>query len=466
MRRRLKAGAILAVLLSLALFVAACGPEKLVQWSPDGKRVAVMSNGTLFVADEQGSLSRPIAEGVTRMSWLPDSTQALVVSERKVKSWDEMVKLAPVGFKEKEIITAAHAATEDLLGYPGEIDDFKPSNAAALTGEQWGAAILYIKSQGDLRLKQKLGEKEWKDLEELEVEVRSLRVISMVAGTAGDGRALLMTLSEIGEPRISPDGAAAAIVTKHTRGWFGSAHEVLSVISLSPGSTPVQVADHVSQYPDWTRDGSTIVFIRSESEQDGDSKGDSIGVVAKRAVRDKAGAITAEFPPAINLAKVLFGDTLKVRCLRDGRILFSAHEISLPAADKGFPGRITLFEIQPGTTVIVKRLLSGAVEQGLPDRVDLFELSPDEKRVAVPGSKGRVSVISLEKGEIDAVVDKDGQNDILSIPVWRNNDQLCITVPPGSPLGSARRAEIVLWGLGQPVSISQHWPDSAITWLK
>lgn len=466
MKRRLMTGVNLAVLLPLALFIAACRPEKLVQWSPDAKRAAVIANGTLFIADEQGALSRPIAEGVTRMSWLPNSTQALVVIERKVGSWDDLVRLAPVDLKEKEIIAAAQAATEELLGYEGKIDDFKPSNAAALTGEQWAAAFLYTKNQGDLRLKQKLGEKEWKDFEELEVDVRSLRIIAMTTNPAGDGQTLLTMMTEIGEPRIAPDGAAAAIVTKHTRGWSGSEDRALSVISLSAGSTPVYVAGHVSEYPDWTPDGSGLVFIRCENDPAGDSSGDSIAIVGKRTVRDKAGAVTTELPPPIDLARVLFGDHLKVRCLRDGRIIFSAHEVSLPAAVNEFPGRITLFEIQPGTPVAVNRLLPDSIEQGLPDRLDLFELSPDQKRIAVPGSKGKVSVISLGKGEIELVVDKDGPNDLLTIPVWRDNNQLCFGVPPGSPMGSARRAEIVLWGLGQPRIVSLLWPESAVPWLK
>ena len=461
-----KTGAILAVLLPLVLFAVACGPEKLVQWAPDGQRAAVIANGSLLVADEQGNLSRPIAEGVSRMAWLPDSAQALVVVERKVKSWDEVVRLAPVELNEKEIVPAAQAVVEELTGYTGKLDDFKPSNASALTGEQWAAALLYIKSRGDLRLKQKLGEKEWKDVEELEVEVRSLRIVSMSAGTAGDGRDLLTTMAEIGEPRISPDGAAAAIVAKRTHGWFGSSENVLSVMLLSPGSTPKQVAEGVSGYPDWTADGSALVFVRDGSKQDQDSGGETIGIVGMQTVRDKAGALTVEMPPAVDLARVLFRDSLKVRCLRDGRILFSGHEVSLPAVAGDFPGRINLYEIQTGTTVTVKHLLPASAEQRLPDRVDLFELSPDQKRIAVPGSKGRVSLISLEKGEIVPVVDKDGPNDIPTLPVWRNNDQLCVAVPAGSPLGSARRPEIILWGQGQPRTISLHWTESAIPWLK
>ncbi len=452
--------------LLLALFLVACGPEKRIQWSPDGKKAAVLADGNLILADEQGNLSAPVAEGVTRMSWLPDSTQALVVIEKKVRSWDEVVRLVPNELKEKEIAAAAQAVTEELVGYSGKIDDFKPSNAAALTGEQWAAALLYAKSQADPRLKSKLGEKDWKEFEELEVDVSTLRLITTASSKAGDGRTLLTTMSAIEEPRISPDGAVAALVTKHTRGWFGPEEWRLSVISLAAGGAPVQIADRVARFPDWTPDGSSVVFVQSEREQAGDSSGDSIGIVGRRTIRDKTGAVMAELQPAVSLAKVLFQDGMKLRCLRSGRILFSAQGVSLPVAVKDFPGRMSLFEIQPGATVTVKRLLQDSVEQGLPDRIDLFELSPDETRIAVPGSKGKVSVISLGKGEVEQVVDKDGPNDIPTIPVWRNNDQLCLVVPPGSPMGSGRRAEIVLWGMGQPRIVSQQWPESAIPWLK
>ncbi len=457
---------VLAFSLSLAVLTIACGPEKRVQWSPDGKSAAVISDGTLFLTNEQGAQSRSIAEGVVRMSWLPDSARILAVTEKKVKSWDELARLAPVDFREKESIAAAQTLTEELLGYEGQIGDFKPSNAAALTGEQWASALLYIKRQGDMRLKQKLGEKDWKDLEDLEVEVRGLRVVSTTTEPMVSGQFLLRTMEDIAEPRISPDGTTAAIVTKHMRGWFGSGDTVLSVISLSTGSVPVQIADHVSENPDWTPDGGSLVFIRCGDRLSEDSDRDSIGLVGRRAVRDKAGAISVGSSPVVELARVLFQDGLKVRCMRDGKILFSANELSLPAEAADFPGRMTLFVIQPGTPVAVKRLLPDSKAQALPDRADLFELSPNQQRIAVPGSKGRISVVSLETGEIEPVVDKDGPDDLATVPVWRNDAQLCFAALSGPEAGSVRRPEIVLWSQSQPRNIVLPWPDASASGLK
>ena len=114
-------------------------------------------------------------------------------------------------------------------------------------------------------------------------------------------------------------------------------------------------------------------------------------------MRDDKGALLENPPEVRDLAEVVFGKDLKVRCLRDGRVLFAAAEVSLPAGITGAPRRLTLFTLDPAGTPTVRRVFPPAVDARIPDRVDLFELSPDETRAAIPGSKGKVSVASLSK---------------------------------------------------------------------
>lgn len=453
-------------LLLLILSSVSCGPEKLVQWSPDGARAAVISNGTLYSIDEQGALSRPLAEKVVRMCWLADSKSLLAVKEQKVSSWEVLLRSAPEGLHENEVVAAARKASEDFLAFEGKVDDFKPSNESALTGEQWGAALLYLRSSSDNRIKQKLSEKEWKELAEFEVDVYSLNIISLTEETPTNGPPLITALEEIRELRLSPDGAMVAVVTKRTHGFYDSDDRELSVMALAKGSSSVKIAAGISEYPDWTADNRELIYIKGKEDPAGDSKGNSVGTVVKQTVRDRSGAVLKELPAAVDLARVLFEKSLRVRCLRDGTAIFAAREISLPANSADFPGRLNLFRLQGNTPANVKSLLPGPAGQALPDRADFFELSPDEKRVVIPGSKGRVSIADLESGAVIPVVEKDGTADIVTLPVWRKKDELCLAVPPGSAAGSPNRAEIVLYVGGQYKILSKNWSETAISWLK
>lgn len=453
-----------SIIIAAVCFLAACGPEKEVQWSPDGKQAAVISDNKLYLCDDQGNLSSLLAEEVERVAWLPDSKRLAVVISRKIHTWKELVQTAPLDFDEKKIAAAAPVAREEFLSYGGDPDKFRPSNAGSLTLEQWVAATLFIKDHSDSGVKEKLAEK-WKDLEETTCDVTFVRVMPAPPVEPKDGILLLSTLGEIHELLAAPDGGVLALVTKRTEGWGDYEERSLLVASIGASGKPALVADRVSQFPDWSPDGRELVFVRSEAQASG-SEPLHLGSISRRSVRDVQGAILRELPEAKDLAVVLFNETMKVRCLPDGRVLFSAPDVSLPSGTAGLPSRQTLFFLDPKQLVSVSRVFPHSVDLRLPDRVDLFELSPDQKRVAIPGSKGRASVVTLATGEIVAIIEQDTPNDLGTVPVWRNNDQLCLTVPAGSRWGSSKRNEVVLWSSGKATIFSKSWPDSVIAGVK
>ncbi len=444
------------------LIFAACGPEKTVQWSPDGKQAAVMSQGRLYSCDDQGNLSRPLAEDVERVAWLPDSRRLVVVSKREIESWPELVATAPLGFDETKIIAAALSARDELMAFSGDLDDFKPSNSGSLTMEQWTAAMFYLKFQTDPGFAARLGD-DWKEVANMKIEVRVVTLMEVNPVAARPEELLFATLSEIDELRPAPDGNVFAFVAQRRDGWMGEEVSSLSIFPIGGDGQLRLVADRVSRYPDWSPDGRGLVYFQYEESPLGH---DELGRLALRTVRNGEGAILNELPDSRELAVVIFRGSLRARALPDGRIVFSGADVALPALSRDMPKELSLFILDPASPGAIRRVSNRSEESQLPDRADLFELSPDGKYASIPGSHGRVSVMELATGRLTAVVDKDSAGELITVPVWRNSDQLCLLVPAGSAFGAAGREEVVLWSQTGNVVLSGSWPDDVMAGIK
>jgi hypothetical protein len=153
-----------------------------------------------------------------------------------------------------------------------------------------------------------------------------------------------------------------------------------------------------------------------------------------------------------------------VACLPDGRILFAAAPIHLPAVTTDLPGHLTLFAIRPGDTPILESVVRPADIARLPDRVDRFSLSPDKKKVAIVDEHGQMSVVTLETGELlpiqtNTVYSDTGKYTQL-IPNWRTGTEVTCVMPAGDHSAGHARAEVILANLnGQRTTISLSWSN-------
>jgi hypothetical protein len=98
-----------------------------------------------------------------------------------------------------------------------------------------------------------------------------------------------------------------------------------------------------------------------------------------------------------------------------------------------------------------------------------YEPSPDGRYVSIPSKDGRVFVLELRTGkvtEVQTLAEPCSNNDInlRTVLVWRNRDELCFAVPPGSDMGSPKRTEMVLYSIKENKGrcISKNWPDEAV----
>ncbi len=196
------------------------------------------------------------------------------------------------------------------------------------------------------------------------------------------------------------------------------------------------------------------------------SKSVQLGTITTHQVCGTNDQLLAEFPPAKDLAGVLLsGNVTHVACLPDGRILFAAAPVHLPAITADMPGQLTLFALPAGATQSVESVVLPADIEHLPNRADRFALSPDKKKVAIPGNAGEVSILFLDTGKLvplqEANVYTNNQNSDQLIPSWRNANEIALAVPAGDPSGSSNRAEVVLMNLsGSKTAVSRSWRNT------
>lgn len=409
----------LTTLSVLALFVLLLGGclEKRLVWSPDGTRAAVIGDDGLYLTDANGRLSARLAPAVVLVGWLPDSRHLAIVQEREIKDW---ATLAPVLGEASARIEASAAALWQKLE----------------AGESWGVAILdtglrplgtkrgadavklCLRDRHAAALKTKLTDDDWQVLASLSVPVHEIRVATL------DGEQVVLAperatvVADVADLRPSRDGSALAWTVESL-----SAKDTFTLyVTATVGDTrPTLVADCTAAFPDWHADGRSLCYIEHPL-QNGATLDDAVvlGTVTRRAILDDAGKVAVAETPEY-LAGVLFSPLMHVRCLRDGRVLFDAVEMSLPvsAADYGGDRREQLFVLDPARQSTLSRLVPNRSASKVPPVLAFFEVSPDDTRIVIGGIEGEISVLTLATGEAEEIQGRQQSNRNVTAPVWR-----------------------------------------------
>lgn len=452
-----------SVLLSLTMVclvsVAGCWPEKRVNWSPNGKRAAVIAADGLYLCNSDGQLSQRLAEGVRRVAWTPDSLQLIVVRQAAVNTWAEANRF----FSAEEgasIESAAELLFTEAMTYDGDWKAFPARSLRGLTPGGSTAALIYLREMHGPQLAGRIG-KQWEDLLNAELSGWVLEAISLREQGGPTAVELARSMDEYVSLVVAPDGQAVALV--QPSGNDGA--NLLVLVLDGSGRGPVHVAPRVSVFPDWSPDGRSIVYATTPVRKDGTMV---MGSISRRMVRGEDGALLSEMPAAEDLAGIAYMDETRVRCLRDGRIVFASVEVSIPCTSKDMNPRGSLFAIDPERQATVSRLVPRESEAALGEFVHLFEVSPDEKHICVPFGSGQISVLTLATGDVWQIPDKPIENDQLrSAPCWRGENELCFATPPAEG-DETKRAQIVLCKLdfekrqASMREISQEWDEAKL----
>ena len=190
------------------------------------------------------------------------------------------------------------------------------------------------------------------------------------------------------------------------------------------------------------------------------------GALVRQPVVEADGTLVAsadKLPPQEGLVGMVYEPMGRVRVAKDGRIVFTARDVSLPATAADLPARPTLFFVDPGRQATVSRAAPRSVEAQLGNQLQLFVLSPGGDFVAVPSDHGQVTVLNLVKGDmvnVQPVEDRQGGDWTLqSVPSWRSATELTFVKPVRE--GSAER-EVVLYSMadGSEKVLSGSWPET------
>ncbi|MCX5682711.1 MAG: hypothetical protein NT049_03400 [Planctomycetota bacterium] len=447
--RRLMLGA--GVLLLAAL--VGCLPEEKVVWSPDGRQAAVIAQDGLYLCDGDGRLSPRVATDVKAAAWLPDSKRLLVFRDTKapVKTWKDALALIGEDAA-KEVVARAAVLRQEILAYKTPPEKFEPTDPEQASLVQWALAVLYLRDNLAEGLPEKLGP-HWEALKEGDLPVFAIEV-GEVSADAVALKPVAKVLHDPAYPRISPDGRHVAYVTG------GEGRPMALMVASLAGGRPRLVADQVAPFVDWSADGRSLAFARATGPKTKVEEALRLGTISQCVVCDEKGELLEKFPLAEDLAGLVFQEDLKVRALRDWRLLFAAAQVQLPSTAADMPTKLSLFAVDRARSATLVRMLPRSAEADVPQSVNFFELSPDQKYVAIPGSEG-VVVVTLATGAVAKVMTAEGYNIVMQ-PVWRSAAELCFAVEEGSKLGSPSRHEIVLWTPGGTSILSKTWPDAMV----
>jgi len=471
----------IATVALLAAILAGCVPKKIV-WSPDGQQAAVVANRQLYLCDADGNLSAPIADGVeddtlSPVAWFPDSQRVLVVLKERVRQWQQIGGVLSDSVR-NEIVTRAEQLRDDLAAYEGDWAQFESRALSGLSGEQNGAIRIYLRDHLAKGLEEHLSEGWWNSIQRASVEIRSLQIVNVDVNRKVAEARIARTIDGILEIRISPDGKKVAYVSaaRELRDDGRLPDEAtdaptLFVVSADGNSEPQTVANYVAWFPDWSADSRHLVYAQPSSPPATQDEDLVLGTISRRQVSGDDGTLLEAPGGTEALAGIIFNPVTKIRSLHDGRILFSAAEVHLPATGGDMPERASLFVVDPGRQATVTRAMPRQSEmhpvvEGLP--IGLFETSPDGTRVAIAHEDGRVAIFNLDGGDIrlvqaDNEKDNDKSPELRTMPTWRSNDELCFIVPPGSEYGSTHRAEVVLLSANDERHVlSNNWPAAVV----
>lgn len=470
-----------------ALAFAGCWKDRLA-WSPDGSRAVVITKDGLHLCDAEGRITPLLAPGVYRAAWLADSQRLVLARSREIKDYPALrAALGPE--RTRALAAKAEAIWQQITANPQNgFDGF-----FAVEEDDVGAIALYLREHHGAALLAMLVEKARieaqkpkppvpppatdraaidlnpdyvpkesdpaKDLADLTVEWHSL----VAARINGDqlilGATLAEGLAKIHDLRPAPGGSAVAFVARLELSPVRDEGFHIFVALLDGSAPATLVASHTAMNPDWTPDGRALVYLKSATDRA--ASGDlQLGALVEREVLNASGQI-ALGEKTRDLAGLIFQGENRVRCLRDGRVLFDAMEFRLPLASSSEgPREEQLFALDrtKADAPLVPLIRTRPPDAGRA-LLTPFEVSPDETQVLF-NAGAAVDILTLATGQLERLSlsifndESNGKNPPRA--VWRRPGELTYV-----KIGPTRQ-ELVLRRDGRETVLSRNWSDALL----
>jgi hypothetical protein len=447
------------VITGMCLFLIGCHP-KVINWSPDGRWAAYCNDVGLFFIDGDGNISEKQCDYTYRAEWFPDSNRLAIEQFATLTTWKQVESSVTQEYQDKYIKYA-----EGLLN----VKDKKDWQAKAkvlqdmnlLDEDELNAVQLYIRDVASADFSKDVIES-WDN--HIEFGYHYLRIGTWDGKNFSVGEPLWESPERIWDMRISSKGRVVAF----TSAFPGDFDEgtVSSLWTVDVESQKLKLLDkNAALYPDWDAAGTTLFYVRSIGKESTDNP---LGTLLKRQICGKDGAMLDAFSEPDALAGLVANDFTKVRCLSDGRIIFSSMEVTLPVIGKDIPEQKQLFVLDPKRQSTIARLVPRTEQSKMHGyNFDFFEVNPNETIISIPDDDGRVIALLMATGE-STVLQAQGTDSIGTVPVWRYPNELCyLDEVKNGLLGDKKKKQMMLrqvtldgtWG--DPRSISKGWPKEA-----
>ena len=441
----------LAVLAALLMLVG-CN-EQYLQWSPDGEKAAIVAPDGLRLCDASGKLTEPLVEQVERAVWLHDSRHLVLVRDSELPDWKACA--ATLGMERAAALEADAAA---LLAEVKQGKEWKKAGNFSEARRQ--LAQVYLCREKGAEVRDLIPPAQWSEQAAARFHLKVMVVVEWDGRQMLERRQLRVTVHAPEGLRVSPDGSWLAYAQEEDFGPDDGGS--LWLLPLAGGAAPQRIAAHVNRFPDWSPDGKWLVYLQTSIGGEGKG-GLQVGTLSRRRVRADDGRI-ALGEKAEDLAGLIVNPAYRVRCLRDGRILFNAAEFTLPMAEKDFgeeKEQLVCLDLARQATLV--RVVPKRQAAQLPQNLSQFEVSPDERQVVMGGTEGEVVVLTLGSGDVE-IVQTAGAPKVRQIPGWRRAGEPWFVrrEPAGAGAGerAGRRGEVVVQKDGQITVLSRDWPDA------
>ncbi len=457
---------LLTACLALGLcLLAGCLEDRLV-WSPDGRVALVIAaaedgdgGGGAYLCDALGHLSPLLVPHVYQAAWLGDSQRVILARTREIQSTAELA--AALGPARAQAI-ADKAELDWQRIQTGESLEQLSEEAAKLGDADLLAEVLYLRERHDSALQRRFGE-DWRQTQAIPIQLHSLVLAKVDQDRVVLETTLRVDTTQIADLRPSPDDRAIAF-TCGSPIQSGALQQLL-VIPADGSGPAVVAAAHAGRYPDWSPDSRALVFLQSDSAGGDDLH---LGTLARQEVA-LAGGRVALAGKRKDLAEVVFDASDRVRCLRDGRVLFAAPDVHFPGPASANGRHEQLFAVDLAGDEPVAPLIPKDRRADLPPVLAAFAVSPDEKQILLSSDSGDLQVLTLRSGKVEQLAGALNSGGHYPAAAWRKAGEFTysakISLATGKPALASDRATrnaIILRHGDEETVLSRAWTDEEV----
>ncbi len=440
-------------LLTIMVALSGCFPKSLV-WSPDGNYAAFFTkDGDLYFSDHQGRLSAKVCDKVFGIAWLNDNQSILLETVTECKSWQQFTQIAKPELLDEIKSNSSYFVN---VSAPDQWQDLQ--NRYTLDDNMIAAVKLYLRDENTADISPQLKESLAGNIE---FNCYAIELARWQGGSLNIEKVLCQFTLPVWDIVISSDNnkAAFTLLDQKDSSPVGSS---LWVLDLATGSQR-HIADNAALFPDWTDDSSALVYVAMANK----GKGDDIFVGNLQIAKWQSADLINSDIEIKTLAALMMSYNTRVRCLSDGKILFSSLEANLPLAAQDLDDQMQLYILDTKVTSGVNHvILRSNMDKLAGYDLNFFELSGNEQFVSLITHDGLVSVLNLETGIITEIQSEPG-SDIRSLPSWRGDTELCYYTQSDNTNVNKRIALLDLAGpLDNKRYISTNWPDEVVNSLE